>query len=80
MGHRWNDGGYSADVRLSLQIGDERIPLAQISRTWFILRSARVIPPLTDAMILICVDGREKRRHAFIQHGTDGSQCTVDYI
>lgn len=80
MGRRWNDGGYSADVKLSLVIGDKHIPLAQISRTWFILRTALHIPAGTDATILIEIDGRKKRRHVFIHQGADGNQCTVDYI
>lgn len=80
MGHRWSDGGYSTDVMLSLLIGDERIPLAQISRTWFILRTARAIPPQTEATISIVVDGSERRRHAFIPQGADGSADVVGYI
>jgi hypothetical protein len=80
MGRRWSDGGYSSEIRLSRLFGDEHIPLAQISRTGFLLRSAREIPAQTDATILIVVDGREKRRHAFIHRGADGSGCFVEYF
>lgn len=61
MGKRWVDG-YSADVDVYLLIGEKRYSIAQIGGGSFILRGNQTIPALTEATLVIVIDGVEERQ------------------
>jgi len=80
MGKHWNDGGYSSEVELSLQIADKTMRIAQIGPKSFILRDACEYPPGTEGTIVIKVDDRERKVHAFLQNGVTSGVDEVEYI
>lgn len=80
MGQHWNDGGYSSDVRIHLEIADKVLRIAQIGPKSFILRDHCEIPPGTEGTIVIKVDDRERKVHAFLQNGVTNGMREVQYI
>ena len=61
---------YSADVRLTLLVGNTVVPLAQISRDWVMLRENLDVAP-GRAEVVMTVDGRERRWDVSL----DGPPC-----
>ena len=80
MGKQWNDGGYSTDVDLYLQVGERKLRIAQIGPDAFILRDECEFPPGTEGTIVIKVDGDERKIHAFLQNGVVRGATEVQYI
>jgi hypothetical protein len=79
MGTRWKDG-YSAHVEIHLQLGDEKLPVAQICPDFFILREYCQIAPETTAKIVIKVDDDEEERDVFLHRGSSPGVRQVEYI
>jgi hypothetical protein len=80
MGQHWKDGGYSSEVEIYLQIADKSLRIAQIGPNSFILRDHCEFPPGTEGTIVIKVDGRERKVHAFLQDGVMMGVEEVAYI
>jgi hypothetical protein len=80
MGQHWNDGGYSSEVELYLQIAEKTLPIARIGPNSFTLRDSCEYPPGTEATIVVKVDGRERKVHAFLQNGVLNGLKEVHYI
>ena len=54
--------------------------IAQIGPKSFILRDACEYPPGTEGTIVIKVDDRERKVHAFLQNGVTSGVDEVEYI
>jgi hypothetical protein len=77
MGRAWPDG-YSAHVEVYLVIADERIDIAQIGKSSFVLRDPRTIAPSTPATLVLKIDGKEEREEIILRDGaTDALQRVV---
>ena len=80
MGQRWSDGGYSSEVSIRLEVADKTMRIAQIGPNSFILRDHCELPPGTEGTIVIKVDDRERKVHAFLQNGVISGVDEVEYI
>ena len=63
---------YSAEVRLTLALGEQSIPLAQISPDWIVLRDPIELEPCCGEVVAT-VDGKERRWPVEL---TEGAQQT----
>lgn len=79
MGKRWTDG-YSADVELYLMVDGERYEIAQVGNHRLVMRDERSLPAGTEAILVINVDGVERRREINLCDGVPGGQQLVPYI
>jgi hypothetical protein len=79
MGIQWRDG-YSARVEGHLQLNGERLRIAQIGPTSFILRESHAIAPGTPARIVIKVDDRQEERDVVLHRGATMDAREVEYI
>jgi hypothetical protein len=70
-------GGYSADVKLSLIVGDRVIPLAQVGPQSCIAREVTCLPP-SSAELVVSVDGHIRKRTVYLVHGIRGEE--IDFV
>jgi hypothetical protein len=59
MGIEWDDGGYSADVKIYLFTGGQKFAVSHMTCDKLILRDNAHIPN-GHAQLLISIDGREE--------------------
>jgi len=71
--------GRSADVKIFLQIGGERLRVAQVGPNSMILRDLRKCPPGTSARVIISVDGHEDLHDIVLQRGI-GDEAEVHFV
>jgi hypothetical protein len=76
MGQIWLDG-YSAAIEIYLIIGGQKHDVAQIGGGSLILRHAVKIPPMTNAKLVVKIDGREEVEQVLI---TDGATCNREPV
>ncbi|MDB5345977.1 MAG: hypothetical protein JWP89_4354 [Schlesneria sp.] len=67
---------YSADVALSLHIGDRTIRLSQVAPNFVVLAESIELPQC-DAEIHVSVDGNVHRRNVFLIDGIKPSMVRV---
>ncbi len=60
--------GYSAEVRITLRVGDRLFNVAQVHNTACYLRDPADVPP-GPAELMISIDGREKRESVMLRDG-----------
>lgn len=65
----FNNVGYSAEVRLSLRLGDRRMSVAQLCPNKFNLRTAGEEVSPTQAELLVEIDGVETAKRIFLTNG-----------
>lgn len=67
--------GHSAKVGITLQVGDRRLPVAQVGNSGLLVRTLDVPVPAGDAYLLIRIDDLKKRYRIVLPHGiTDANQ------
>jgi hypothetical protein len=77
MGIHWENGGYSAEVEISLIVDGQEYPVAQIGPHSFILRTPQAVK-LGYAKIITCIDGRKTEKDVIL-HAADPSESEVAY-
>lgn len=60
--------GYSADVRMSLEIEGRHLAVAQVGPDFIILAGAGEMPPSTGDLVVV-IDGNERRRTLALPDG-----------
>lgn len=61
MGQHHADGGYSADVRITLTVGEFNYNVSHLGRDELVLRQARQVKAGTRGTLIVVVDGEEER-------------------
>jgi hypothetical protein len=61
--------GHSAKVAITLEVGDRRIPVAQVGNSGLLVRSLDAPVPAGDAYLLIRIDDSRKRYRIILPHG-----------
>ncbi len=74
------EGGFSATVELSLQLGEEKLPVAKVGPNSFFLREPRELPPGTEGTLTIMVDGAATEYHVLLHRGAISGAREVEYI
>ena len=69
---------YSADIDIYLEVDGMRIDVAGCQDNICILRNAAELPP-TQAVLVIIVDGKERRKPVFLELGMSLDSTTVEY-
>ena len=70
---------YSAKVRLSLMIADQRLSVGKVGPDSLFLREPRDIPAGTQATIIVSVDGEETHYPALLHDGASAESPRVAY-
>jgi hypothetical protein len=60
--------GYSPPIRVTLEIGSESLPVAELAPSYLVLRSARPMGPANGTVVLN-VDGRSTRYAVVLPQG-----------
>lgn len=60
--------GYSAEVRITLRVGERMFDVAQVHNTACYLRNPADVPP-GPAELIISVDGRERLKTVMLRDG-----------
>jgi len=68
MSAKPNKLGYSADVRMQLNVNGFVLPIGQLGPDFIILRNPTDHPP-TEAEIVMSIDGEERRWHVHLPEG-----------
>jgi hypothetical protein len=72
-----SENGYSADVRLHLQVGGRLVRVAQVGDGFLILREPCEAPPQTPANVIVAVDDEEIHYPVVL---TEGILWNVDFV
>jgi hypothetical protein len=79
MGVKTKDG-YSSQVEIYLLIGGKKIRVAQAGPSRLVLRDLEAIPKESEGELVITVDGREYKRHAFFHEGVAAGEELVEFF
>jgi hypothetical protein len=71
--------GYSADVRLSLVVGDRSFDVGQVGPEDLVLREPVTLPPC-EGEIVITIDGSERRYPVSLIDGVKETRTLVRYV
>ena len=71
--------GYSADVRIHLNVNGYVLPVAQLGPDFLTLRSVTEHPP-TKEEIVMSVDGNERRWNVFLPEGISAGKTRTKII
>lgn len=64
-----NGNGYSAQVRLHLQLNGSRLPLSHVGPDMLIFREPQAIAPATEGTLIVKIDDFEKRQMVVLYNG-----------
>jgi hypothetical protein len=71
-GSNSSSSGYSPPIRVTLEIGSESLPVAEVAPSYLVLRSARAMGPANGTVVLN-VDGRSTRYSVILPQGINPS-------
>ena len=60
--------GYSPPIRITLEIGSEQFPVAELAPSYLVLRSARALGP-SRGTVVMTIDGKPIEYHVLLPKG-----------
>jgi hypothetical protein len=71
--------GYSPDVRIHLEIGENKIRLSDVLYDTATLYEKAEVPPQTRAMLVFSIGGKEDREEVILENGISREDSLISF-